>query len=48
MCLCADMYMCMDMIVSCMFICVHMHLYVRYDYAHRCEDTVSVELRCIN
>ena len=24
------------------------HLYVRYDYVQRCEDTVSVELRYIN
>ena len=23
MCLCVDMYMCMDMIVSCKFICAH-------------------------
>ena len=22
-----------------------LHLYVRYDYVQRCEDTVSVELR---
>ena len=22
-CLCVDMFMCMDMIVSCMFICAH-------------------------
>ena len=25
-----------------------LHLYVRYDYVQRCEDTVSVELRYIN
>ena len=24
-----------------------LHLYVRYDYVQRCEDTVSVELRYI-
>ena len=45
MCLCVDMYMFMDMIVSC--VC-SLHLYVRYDYVQRCEDTVSVELRYIN
>ena len=25
-----------------------LHLYARYDYVQRCEDTVSVELRYIN
>ena len=25
-----------------------LHLYVRYDYVQRCEDTVSVELHYIN
>ena len=51
MCLCVDMCMCMNMIVSCMFICsyVHiLHLYVRFDYVKRCEDTISVDLRYIN
>ena len=24
-----------------------LHLYVRYDYVQRCEDTISVELRYI-
>ena len=45
-----DMYMCMDVIVSCMFICAHIALYVCYDYVQHCacEDTVSVELHYIN
>ena len=33
--------------VSCYVPC-GMKGYVRYDYVQRCEDTVSVELRCIN
>ena len=33
-----------------MFICAYniLHVYVRYDYVQRCEDTVSVDLRNIN
>ena len=47
--LCVDMYMCMNMIVSCMSTYVHiLHLYVLYDYVQRCEGTVSVELNYIN
>ena len=45
MCVCVDMYMCIYMIVSRKVI---LHLYVRYDYVQRYEDTVSVELRYIN
>ena len=44
MCLCVDMYMCMNMIVSRLFIRHILHLYVRYHCVQRCEDTVSVEL----
>ena len=41
--------MCMNMIVSCKFIYVHiLHLYVLFDYVQCCEDTTSVELRYIN
>ena len=42
MCLCADMYVCMNIIISCMFICAHIALIlcVRYDCVQRCEDTV--------
>ena len=47
MCLCVDMYMCMDTIVSCMSIRAHI-AFVRYDYVQRCEGTISVELRYIN
>ena len=36
--------MCMNMVVSCMFICPRVELYS----VQRCEDTVSVELRYIN
>ena len=48
MCVCVDMYMCIYMIVSCRSYEHILHLYVRYDYVQRCEDTVSVELRYIN
>ena len=41
MCLCLDMYMCVNMIVSCTFICAHL-------YVQRYEHTVSVELRYMN
>ena len=47
-CVYVKTYMCMNMIVS---LCsrVHiLHLYVRFDYVKRCEDTVSVELCYIN
>ena len=41
----------MNMIFSCMSICayiVFVYIYILYDYVQCCEDTVSVELRCIN
>ena len=42
--ICVDLYICMNMIVSCMSIHVHiMCLCVLYDYVQRCEDTVSVK-----
>ena len=46
--LCADMY---NYVYKYDFyVCSYcmLHLYVRYDYVQRCEDTVSVDLRCIN
>ena len=48
MCVCVDMYICVFMIVSRKVIVHILHLYVRYDYVQRCEDTVSVELCYIN
>ena len=43
MCSSVDMYICMSIIV-CSYVHI-LHLYTGYDYAQRCEDTVSVELR---
>ena len=46
--ICVEMYMCMNMIVQ---VCPYVHilrLYVLYDYVQRCEETISIEFRCIN